>query len=146
MTKSIDRVAKPIAVSDRLYKSVRRVIWEVFPIWNALRSELSWTRDQSNRQLATGDLTELDLAAFFSVGFTHHMEIIFGTNELDYGATVQEIRIVQIEAKKEFVVIDAYPGVVTLDMLAKRGRGVKIELVNLRSQNVTSKIDAKEAA
>jgi hypothetical protein len=26
-------------------------------------------------------------------------------------------------------VIDAYPGVATLDMLAKRGRGVKIELV-----------------
>ena len=25
--------------------------------------------------------------------------------------------------------IDAYPGVATLDMLAKRGRGVKIELV-----------------
>ena len=49
-------------------------------------------------------------------------------------------------AKKELIVIDAYPGVATLDMLAKRGRGVKIELVNLRSQNVTSKIDVKEAA
>ena len=32
-------------------------------------------------------------------------------------------------AKKELIVIDAYPGVETLDMLAKRGRGVKIELV-----------------
>ena len=32
-------------------------------------------------------------------------------------------------AKKELVVIDAYPGVVALDMLAKRGRGVKVELV-----------------
>ena len=32
-------------------------------------------------------------------------------------------------AKKEMIVIDAYPGVATLDMLAKRGRGVKIELV-----------------
>jgi hypothetical protein len=30
---------------------------------------------------------------------------------------------------QELIVIDAYPGVVTLDMLAKRGRGVKIELV-----------------
>ena len=26
-------------------------------------------------------------------------------------------------AKKELIVIDAYPGVATLDMLAKRGRG-----------------------
>ena len=32
-------------------------------------------------------------------------------------------------AKKELIVVDAYPGVATLDMLAKRGRGVSIELV-----------------
>lgn len=32
-------------------------------------------------------------------------------------------------AKKELVVIDAYVGVATLDMLAKRNRGVKIELI-----------------
>ena len=32
-------------------------------------------------------------------------------------------------AKKELTVIDAYLGVATLDMLAKRGRGVKIELI-----------------
>ena len=32
-------------------------------------------------------------------------------------------------AKKELVVIDAYPGVATLDILAKRGRGVKVELI-----------------
>ena len=32
-------------------------------------------------------------------------------------------------AKKELVIIDAYVGVATLDMLAKRGRGVKIELI-----------------
>ena len=47
---------------------------------------------------------------------------------------------------QELIVIDAYPGVATLDMLAKRGRGVKIELADLRSQNVTSKVDVKEAA
>ena len=49
-------------------------------------------------------------------------------------------------AKKELIVIDAYPGVATLDMLAKRGRGVKIERADLRSQNITSKADVKEAA
>ncbi len=32
-------------------------------------------------------------------------------------------------ARKELIVIDAYPGVATLDMLAKRGRCVKVELV-----------------
>ena len=29
------------------------------------------------RQLSTGELTESDIAAFFSIGFTHHMEILF---------------------------------------------------------------------
>ena len=47
---------------------------------------------------------------------------------------------------QELIVIDAYPGVATLDMLAKRGRGVKIEIADLRSQIVTSKVDVKEAA
>ena len=32
-------------------------------------------------------------------------------------------------AKKDLIVIDAYPGVATLDMLAKRARGVSVELV-----------------
>ena len=33
------------------------------------------------------------------------------------------------KAKKELIVVDAHPGVATLDMLAKRGRGVSVELV-----------------
>ena len=49
-------------------------------------------------------------------------------------------------AKKELIVIDAYPGVATLDLFTTRGRGVKIELAFLRCQNVTSKTDVKEAA
>ena len=32
-------------------------------------------------------------------------------------------------AKKELIVVDAYPGIATLDMVAKRGRGVSVELV-----------------
>jgi hypothetical protein len=32
-------------------------------------------------------------------------------------------------AKKELIVVDAYLGIATLDMLAKRGRGVSVELV-----------------
>ena len=35
-----------------------------------------------------------------------------------------EERFDQIFAKKELIVIDAYPGVATLDMLAKRGPSV----------------------
>ena len=46
----------------------------------------------------------------------------------------------------ELIVIDAYPGVATLDMLAKRGRGVKIELADLKTQIATFTIDVREAA
>ena len=72
-------------------------------------------------------LTQAQLCALFGVvklNVSYHLKNIFGTNELDYGATVQKIRTVRLEF----------------------GRGVKIELVNLRSQNVTSKTDVKEAA
>ena len=47
---------------------------------------------------------------------------------------------------QELIVVDAYPGVATLDMLAKRVRGVKIELADLKSQIATSTIDVREAA
>ena len=38
------------------------------------------------------------------------------------------VRIIR-RAKKELIVVDAYPGVAMLDILAKRGRAVKIELI-----------------
>ena len=47
---------------------------------------------------------------------------------------------------QELIVIDAYPGVATLDMLAKRGRGVEIKFADLKSQIATSTIDVREAA
>ena len=64
------------------------------------------------------------------------------------GYRVKSLRGVMFirRAKKELIVIDAYPGVATLDMLAKRGRGVKIGLAFLRSQNVASKTNVTEAA
>lgn len=36
----------------------------------------------SIRQSPTGELTESDVAAFFSIGFTHHMEILFKCRSL----------------------------------------------------------------
>jgi len=47
---------------------------------------------------------------------------------------------------QDLIVIDAYPGVATLDMLAKRGRGVEIKFADLKSQIATSTIDVREAA
>ncbi len=55
------------------------------------------------------------------------MQSIFYQNEF-WDAKSLLIKFIR-RAKKDLIVIDAYPGVATLDMLAKRGRGVKIELV-----------------
>ena len=46
-------------------------------------------------------LTQAQLCALFGVvksNVSYHIKKIFGTNELDYGATVQKIRTVQLEA------------------------------------------------
>jgi len=65
-------------------------------------------------------LTQAQLCDLFGVvksNVSYHLKNIFGTHELDYGATVQKIRTVRTEAKfirrakKELIVIDAYPGV-----------------------------------
>ena len=80
-------------------------------------------------------LTQAQLCKLFGVvksNVSYHLKNIFGTNELDYGATVQKIRT---EA-----------GVAPLDMLAKRWRGAKIKFADLKSQIATSTIDVREAA
>ena len=69
---------------------------------------------------------------------------IFYQNQF-WGAKSLLIKFIR-RAKKELIVIDAYPGVATLDMLAKRGRGVEIGLADLRSQSMTAKTNVKEAA
>ena len=54
---------------------------------------------------------------------------------------------VQMEPVENQIIVYQPNETVRLDVrLAKRGRGVKIELADLRSQNVTSKVDVKEAA
>ena len=80
-------------------------------------------------------LTQAQMCDLFGVvksNVSYHLKNIFGTNELDYGATVQKIRT---EA-----------GVAPLDMLAKRWRGAKIKFADLKSQIATSTIDVREAA
>ena len=76
-----------------------------------------------------------DLFGVVKSNVSYHLKNIFGTNELDYGATVQKIRTVRTEA-----------GVAPLDMLAKRWRGAKIKFADLKSQIATSTIDVRKAA
>ena len=72
-----------------------------------------------------------------------HMPKIPRHNSSDFCYTTPTHEIIMHTAENQIVV---YPGVATLDMLAKRGRGVKIELADLKSQIVTSTIDVREAA
>ena len=104
---------------------------------------------------ASGELVKNATVSKMETGQTEGGRSVVRTQEffnldviiaVGYRVNSQRATQFRIWAKKELIVIDAYPGVATLDMLAKRGRGVKIELADLRSQNVTSKVDVKEAA
>ena len=113
----------------------------------AVNARLSQLEDKVDRRLAKHDdrLATLEQKVDFFVQTKEPpLQSIFYQNKF-WDAKLLLIKFIR-RAKKELIVIDAYPGVATLDMLAKRGRGVKIERADLRSQNVTSKVDVKEAA
>ena len=113
----------------------------------AVNTRLAQLEDRVDRRLAKHDeriATLEEKVDFFVQTKEPPLQSIFYQNKF-WDAKSLLIKFIR-RAKKELIVIDAYPGVATLDMLAKRGRGVKIELADLRSQNVTSKVDVKEAA
>ena len=113
----------------------------------SVNARLNQLEDKVDRRLAKTetDVAELkDKVDFFVQTQTPPLQGIFYQGRY-WDAKSLLIKFIR-RAKKELIVIDAYPGVATLDMLAKRGRGVKIEFVDLRSQNVTSRMGVKEAA
>ena len=115
----------------------------------AVNARLSQLEDKVDRRLAKHDdrLATLEQKVDFFVQTKEPpLQSIFYQNKF-WDAKSLLIKFIR-RAKKELIVIDAYPGVATLDMLAKRGRGVEIKFadLNLRCQNVTSKTDVKEAA
>ena len=124
-----------------------RVLKEYLLRGYSFNARMNQLEDKMDRRLAQHDQTIVDLKEkvdFFVQTKEPPLQSIFYQNKF-WDAKSLLIKFIR-RAKKELIVIDAYPGVATLDMLAKRGRGVKIELADLRSQNVTSKVDVKEAA
>ena len=96
----------------------------------AVNARLSQLEDKVDRRLAKHDdrLATLEQKVDFFVQTKEPpLQSIFYQNKF-WDAKSLLIKFIR-RAKKELIVIDAYPGVATLDMLAKRGRGVKIELV-----------------
>ena len=96
----------------------------------AFSQRLTQLEDKVDRRLALHEKAIVDLKEkvdFFVQTKEPPLQSIFYQNKF-WDAKSLLIKIIR-RAKKELIVIDAYPGVATLDMLAKRGRGVTIELV-----------------
>ena len=124
-----------------------RVLKEYLLRGYSFNARMNQLEDKMDRRLAQHDQAIVDLKEkvdFFVQTKEPPLQSIFYQNKF-WDAKSLLIKFIR-RAKKELIVIDAYPGVATLDMLAKRGRGVKIERADLRSQNITSKADVKEAA
>ena len=96
----------------------------------SVNARLNQLEDKVDRRLAQHDQAIVDLKEkvdFFVQTKEPPLQSIFYQNKF-WDAKSLLIKFIR-RAKKDLIVIDAYPGVATLDMLAKRGRGVKIELV-----------------
>ena len=107
-----------------------RVLKEYLLHGQALNQRLNQLEDKVDRRFAKteADIAELkDKVDFFVQTKEPPLQKIFYQGRF-WDAKSLLIKFIR-RAKKELIVIDAYPGVATLDMLAKRGRGVKIELV-----------------
>lgn len=86
--------------------------------------------DKVERRLAQHDREIVDLKEkvdFFVQTKEPPLQSIFYQNRF-WDAKSLLVKLIR-RAKQELIVIDAYSGVATLDMLAKRGRGVSVELV-----------------
>ena len=107
-----------------------RVLKEYLLRGYSVNARMNQLEDKMDRRLAQHDQAIVDLKEkvdFFVQTKEPPLQGIFYQNQF-WDAKSLLIKFIR-RAKKELIVIDAYPGVATLDMLAKRGRGVKIELV-----------------
>jgi prophage antirepressor-like protein len=96
----------------------------------AVNSRLNQLEDRVDRRLAKheNDIIELkNKVDFFVQTKEPPLQSVFYQGKF-WDAKSLLVKFIR-RAKKELIVVDAYPGIATLDMLAKRGRGVSVELV-----------------
>ena len=106
----------------RAFVAMRRVLANVEPLLSRMESvERRQITDQSKNEARFDEIFAKMSAEDIP------LQSIFYQNKF-WDAKSLLVKFIR-RAKKELIVIDAYPGVATLDMLAKRGRGVKVELV-----------------
>ena len=107
-----------------------RVLKEYLLRGYSVNVRMNQLEDKMDRRLAQHDQAIVDLKEkvdFFVQTKEPPLQSIFYQGKF-WDAKSLLIQFIR-RAKKELIVIDAYPGVATLDMLAKRGRGVKMSLV-----------------
>ena len=117
-------------VGTRFRQWANKVLKEYLLRGYSVNSRLDQMEDKFDRRLALNDQrisTLENKIDFFVQTQTPPLQGVFYQGRY-WDAKSLLIKFIR-RAKKELIVIDAYPGVATLDMLAKRGRGVKIELV-----------------
>lgn len=125
MLSGVLRSDVAIAVSIRLmntFVEMRRALSSMMPMLNRLEAV---ERRQITEQSRNEERFE-QIFAKMSEGDVPLAQIFYQGKFWDAKSLL--IKFIR-RAKKELIVIDPYPGVAMLDMLAKRGRGVKIELV-----------------
>ena len=101
-----------------------RVLKEYLLRGYSFNARMNQLEDKMDRRLAQHDQAIVDLKEkvdFFVQTKEPPLQSIFYQNKF-WDAKSLLIKFIR-RAKKELIVIDAYPGVATLDMLAKRGRG-----------------------
>ena len=110
----------------KAFVSMRRILAAAGP---ALASLASRVEANERRQIEDQSKNEARFDEIFAKMSAEDIPLqsIFYQNKF-WDAKSLLIKFIR-RAKKELIVIDAYPGVATLDILSKRGRGVKIELV-----------------
>lgn len=129
MLSAVLRSPTAIDVSIRImdaFVAMRKVLSTVAPAVTTLATQLETVE---RRQIADQSRNEArfdEIFAKMSEGEVPLAQIFYQGKFWDAKSLL--IKFIR-RAKKDLIVIDSYVGVATLDMLAKRGRGVKIELV-----------------
>lgn len=122
------RVNSVLGVKFRQWAT--RILKDYLLHGQALNQRLALLEDKMDRRLSRteSDVAELkDKVDFFVQTKEPPLQEVFYQNKF-WDAKSLLIKLIR-RAKKDLIVIDAYPGVATLDMLAKRARGVSVELV-----------------
>ncbi len=117
-------------VGTRFRQWANKILKEYLLRGYSVNSRLNQLEDKVDRRMAKveSDISDLkDKVDFFVQTKEPPLQGIFYQGRY-WDAKSLLIKFIR-RAKKELIVIDAYVGVATLDMLVKRGRGVRIELV-----------------